>query len=160
ITDNSGTSDVIKLPITLPGTRTITVGAGSTLFIDGLINGNGLIKQGTGNLSLRANNDYTGLTQIAAGKLFVTKDEALGSTGAGTTVKAGATLVADHPDTLIGALVLDEPITLEGGSNLRALGQVDLNGTITTLGVANIVQEGGTEELFVDGAISGAGGLT
>ncbi|MBL8821752.1 MAG: autotransporter-associated beta strand repeat-containing protein [Planctomycetia bacterium] len=165
VIDNSGTSNIIKNDLDLGAAagatpRVFQVGAGSTLFIDGEIRGgNGLNKTGTGNLSFRGHNTFVGLTQVSAGQLFVTKDDGLGSTAAGTLVKSGATLVADHSATLIGTLDLDEPLTLEGGSRIRALRQVELNGDIVLLGTADITQEAATEELFIDGSISGPGGL-
>lgn len=160
ITGNGGTSNSINFDIFLGGAgRTINVGAGSTLFIDGALSGSSLTKQGTGSLSLRANNTYGGLTDVAAGKLFVTKDEGLGSTVSGTTVRSGASLIADHSATLIGTLDIDEPLTLEGGSNLRALRQVELNGPIMLLGTVDISQEAATEELFIDGKVDGPGGM-
>ncbi len=160
IIDNSGTSDIIKLDIILGGaSRTIIAGTGSTLFIDGAVSGGGFIKLGSGDVSLRANNTYGGLTEVAAGRLFVTKDQGLGSPASGTTVKTGAQLIADHSATLIGTLDIDEPLTLAGGSKIRALRQVELNGSITLLGTADISQEAATEELFIDGQITGPGGL-
>ncbi|MCA9190571.1 MAG: autotransporter-associated beta strand repeat-containing protein [Planctomycetales bacterium] len=158
--NNSGAPDVIKLDITLAGVdRTFNVGSGSTLFVDGKLFGSGLVKQGEGNLSLLAKNEYTGLTQVVAGQLFVKEDQGLGATSAATQVKSGATLVADHSDTLLGELRISEPIILENGSRLRGLREVVLDGPITTLGTAEIRQEGITEELHVNGPISGPGGL-
>ncbi len=162
IIDNSGTSDIIKCDISLDGTtRTITAGTGSTLFIDGVVSSGSLVKAGAGNLSLRGHNTYSGTTQVNAGSLFVTRDDGLGAVGAGTTVKAGARLVLK--DEAVGALNIAEPISLEGSSTLRAMGLVNANGPVTTLGLATIAH---SIESFIEphqfvfsGPISGPGSL-
>ncbi len=162
--DNSGTSNIIKNDLDLGAAsaipRQLQVGAGSTLFIDGKIQGgNGLSKRGVGNLSLRANNEYGGLTDVVAGILFIEKDQSLGSTSAGTQVLSGATLLFN--DNAVGTLRVDEPMTLAAGATLRALNDVELNGNLSLLGTVTLKQESSQllSHLAINSSISGAGGV-
>lgn len=64
----------------LDGTVTITVPAGKSVICSGVLSGTGkLVKEGAGNLTLSANNTYSGGTQINEGKLFGTSDNPFGS---------------------------------------------------------------------------------
>jgi autotransporter-associated beta strand protein len=166
IIDNSSTSNVIKNDINL-GTGTspqvFQVGAGSTLFIDGKIDGSKeLRKTGAGDLSFRANNSYSGLTDIQAGRLFIEKDESLGAftgAGTGTLIHKGASLLIN--DQALGTIRTDEQINIEDGGTLRALNDVELRGPLGTSGTATLRHDGGSlERLLVTGQISGPGGVT
>ncbi|HQR06510.1 MAG TPA: PKD domain-containing protein [Gemmatales bacterium] len=166
ILDNSGSSDIVKLDLTVGITgetlnRTFTVGAGSTLFLDGKLDGTlGFIKAGAGNLSLRSNNSYAGQTQVNAGVLFVEKDNSLGALSGGVLVRTGATLLTN--DQAIGVLRIDEAITLEAGATLRALNDLELGGSIILQGNATLKHEPSfpNDKLSIIGTISGAGGVT
>src|SRR5262249_2183629 len=70
----------------------------------------GLNKLGPGTLVLLGANTYTGPTAVAAGTLLIRNNAALGSTQAGTTVQAGATLAG------FGNLTVSEPVRLVGQS--------------------------------------------
>lgn len=162
VIDNSGTSNIIKNDLDFGSevNRNIQVGSGSTLFIDGVISGSsGLTKLGTGNLSLRSNNTYTGITSINTGGLFIEKDEALGVGPAGTNILTGATLVMN--DTGLGALRVGENLFVQNNGTLRGINDVVLQGTITTLGTTHVRHDGSVlEEMKLSGLITGAGGLS
>lgn len=163
---SSGSSNVINNDLSLGAgvDRAFNVNAGSTLFVDGRIEGgNGLVKTGAGDLALRANSSYTGLTDIAAGRLFITRDEALGAfSGAGTAtlIRGGATLVLND-DLPASVLRVDERITVENGGTIHALNDVEQRGIIVTNGTATLRHDGSViERLLITGQISGPGGIT
>jgi autotransporter-associated beta strand protein len=165
---SNGSSNFIKHKVNLgaagSGNRPIQVNAGSTLFMDDDIAGsNGLNKTGGGDLSLRNNNSYAGVTDIVAGRIFIERDEALGafsSASAKTIIRGGTQLVLN--DNLPAAVLrVDEPITIENGGSIRGLNDAHLRGNLVTNGTATLQHDGSLiERLLVTGQISGAGGLT
>lgn len=163
IIDNSGTSNIIKndldLGVSGSGSRNFQLGAGSTLFLDGVLQGgNGFNKLGSGNLSLRANNAYEGITDIKAGALFIEKDESLGGTLYGTNIQSGATLVIN--DQAIGTIRTNEPLFVLNNGIIRGINDVEVRGTITTFGTTFLKHDGSViEEMNISGAITGAGGI-
>ena len=148
------------------GTRTLTVtGAGDTT-ISGIIgNGSGgVTKTGTGTLTLTGANTYTGGTTISAGVLNIRNNSALGTTGTGTTVAAGAALQLQNNITVTG-----EPLTLNGtgiasdgalrniSGNNTWTGAVTLNSNATVQSDTGLLTisgniGGNTRTLTVDGA--------
>ncbi len=165
---SSGSSNLIRNKVNLgaagSANRPIQVNAGSTLFMnDNIAGGNGFSKTGGGDLSLRNNNSYSGVTDIHAGRLFIERDQALGSFGGianRTIIRGGAQLLVN--DNLpLAVLRVDEPITIENGGSVRALNDVQLRGKLVTNGTATLQHDGGGfERLRVTGQISGAGGIT
>lgn len=160
-----GSSNIINNDISLTGgtavPRNIQVNSGATLFIDGEISGSHpLHKLGTGDLSFRANNSYTNVTDIKAGRLFIEKDDSLGSTSAGaaTLIRSGAKLfVNDHA---IGTIRSGENIVMDDGSSIQAVNDVELTGFITTQGSATLSHAGGElEKLLMSGQIIGPGNI-
>jgi autotransporter-associated beta strand protein len=151
----AGTGDVSL------GTATLTAGGNNTdTALSGVISGSGgLIKTGSGRLTLLGANSYSGPTTISAGILNVGSDTALGSGNA--SVASGAAL------ELQGGVILDNNLTLNGigtGSGaLHHLGGSDsfVFGTVTlgsdakitssgaALGLARIV--GNNTTLTIDG---------
>src|SRR6516225_310596 len=135
--------------------RSVTLNAGGGTFdtngnsasIAGVISGSGdLTKNGSGTLTLSGANTYTGATTIAAGTLAAQNATALGTTGAGTTVVAGATLeIAD------GVAIGAETLNLSGAG-------VGSNGAlVVTSGSASF---GGAITLGASASIGGNGNLT
>jgi autotransporter-associated beta strand protein len=135
--------------------RGVTLNAGGGMFdtngnsvsIAGVISGSGdLTKNGTGTLTLSGANTYSGTTTIVAGTLAAQNAAALGTTDAGTTVIAGATLqIAD------GVAIGAETLTLSGAG-------VGSNGAlIVTSGGASF---GGAITLGASASIGGNGSLT
>ncbi|NCW63951.1 MAG: hypothetical protein EBW04_07555, partial [Betaproteobacteria bacterium] len=103
ITSASGIYDVDSSDTieTLSGTGYVQLATGITLTTgdagddtySGVISGAGnLTKQGAGTLTLSGTNTYTGQTNINAGTLAVTVNDALGTNAAGTVIASGATL--------------------------------------------------------------------
>jgi|GEM_PF-4987506 len=149
-----------------------------------VIAGTGTLKKsGIGDLIIEGNNTYIGVTglNLSGGTTIIRHANALGSTGAGTTVDDGARLrvdgaiaVAAEPLTIKGTGVANSgalestgnnsyagAITLSANSSIRSATiatTFTLSGGINNAGFAlTIVGLGDTTE---SGVISGAGGLT
>lgn len=171
----SQTFDMGDTPIGLGGTINL---ASYTLTIDqddvdggffgttlgGIVSGSGgIIKAGTGNLFIDAANLYTGATTINAGDVFAKTSTALGTSAAGTTVAAGATLNLMKD----GDATYAEPLTLAGSGSTPALvvasdaicGGSSPYSTITMSGAvtlqSNIVVKSCTKNGKMTGAITG-----
>ncbi|MBX6313314.1 MAG: autotransporter-associated beta strand repeat-containing protein [Isosphaeraceae bacterium] len=110
------------------------------LEINGVISGvGGITKSGVGVVELRGANTYAAGTTISAGVIHARNGSALGSTGRGTTVQAGAALWLDPPEG-VTSLSVPEPLTLNGngvpstvatGAARVASGLVTLTGDVT-----------------------------
>ncbi|TDM09082.1 MAG: hypothetical protein C4K60_07015 [Ideonella sp. MAG2] len=145
----------------ISGSGNISIGASGALVLDlagsgsysGVLSGSGsLSKQGTGTLTLAGANTYTGTTTLSAGTLALGHTSALGGTGSGTTVSAGATL------DLGGLSIGTEALTVSGTlSNLS--GSATHAGTLALSGGAT-VHVGSGASLTQSGVVSGSGGLT
>jgi autotransporter-associated beta strand protein len=147
----------------LSGTRAFNVGNGAPtidLQIDARVAGSGLIKTGDGMLALRGPNQFAGAVTINNGVVLADSDNALGTSGNGTTVANGATLWLG-----VNAGTVAESMTLNGagvGGTLGALtasASVILNGNVTLSGPTTIHVDTGSS-LNIVGAISGTGPLT
>lgn len=112
------------------GSATLTVGNGSNFTFDGTISETGgLIKQGTGTMTLSMPQTYTGATSITGGTLVANGDMAT----SGVTVGSGATFNLEAALTDGAA-----DVTVDDGGTLFGTGTIgdDLinNGTVTFLG--------------------------
>jgi autotransporter-associated beta strand protein len=122
----------------------------------------GIIKNGTGQMTLESTNTYNGSTTVAAGRLDIRFEGTLGTTNAGTVVQDGATL------SLSGAQIGNEALTIQG-TGLYGFGALlawwfeaasnSWSGPIT-LAADTLVYVGETNVLNLAGPISGPGGLT
>ena len=112
----------------------------------------GLIKQGSGTLTLSGANTYSGTTTISAGTIKVANDAGLGSTLGGTTVASGATL--DLQNVAVGA----ESITLSGGTLTDVTST--LSGDITLTANSSLGATNSGDTLTLSGVISGGYGIT
>ena len=137
---------------TIGGAFGLTLGGSGNGSISSIIGtGTGtLTKAGTGTWTLGGVNTYTGATNINAGTLAVTANNALGTTAAGTTVASGATL-----DFRNVAYATTEAVTLNGGTLATSIGTSGFAGPVT-LGANSNVDVGGTQ-FTLSGAIGGAG---
>ncbi|MHA8077310.1 beta strand repeat-containing protein [Aquirufa sp. TARAVU-A1A] len=137
----------------------LTVGGVSNVDVSGVISGaSTLTKDGAGYLLLRGNNSFTGLTTVSAGKLFVESANALGSTAAGTSVTAGASLQLRG-----GVSMAAEPLTINGSMAVGDGALASTSGINTwtgpvTLGSAAVVSAD-ADELRISGSITTAGFL-
>ncbi|MGC3968967.1 MAG: autotransporter-associated beta strand repeat-containing protein [Pirellulales bacterium] len=101
------------------GTRTLaTTAAQDSLTIGGAIGSDAtaLTKTGAGTVVLSGNNAYAGLTTVSAGIVNIRHANALGTTAAGTTVAAGATLQIQG-----GITTAAEALTLNGAARRCSL---------------------------------------
>src|SRR5208337_2306770 len=97
---NSGGNNTIAVPITLQSNLSVSASTGSFLTIAGAISESGsscsLTLSGGGELILSGSNSYTGGTNVEAGTLILTNNEALAD-GTSLTVGADATSIFSAP---------------------------------------------------------------
>ena len=96
-------------------------------------------KAGSGTLTLSGNNTYTGQTNINAGTLAVTVNNALGTNAAGTVIASGATL-----DLQNVTYSTTEAITNNGGTLSTSTGTSSFAG-VMTLGANSTIDVDGTQ---------------
>ncbi|MBF0622908.1 MAG: DUF4347 domain-containing protein, partial [Magnetococcales bacterium] len=108
--------------ITLGGNITITSGSGDSDTIASVIddgsNTYGVIKSGTGTLTLSGTNTFDGGLSLSSGTLSVSADENLGS---GTVTLAG-----DTTFQISGATTIDNAVTLSGAADISVDASVDV----------------------------------
>ena len=118
-----------------------------------------LTKQGAGQATLSASNNYSGPTLTQGGKLIVAANNALGTTGSGTVVSNGAALGfqgVNYPSA--------EPLTISGAgvSSSGALYAVSGNNTFggpVTLAADSTIGVASSLGLTLNNAISGGFGI-
>ena len=133
------------------------------LFIYSHVSGSGgILKTGTGELTLGVSNVFAGATTVAEGSLCISDDHALGDTAAGTVVQDGAHI------RLANVQVIEEPLILHGdGIGYGALWHYGFGITNSWAGpitlasdsVIGLPQNSG-DTMSLSGVISGPGSLT
>ena len=146
--------------VTLAGSSdTITVNNTAGAVIGGTLSGgNGLIKAGTGKLTLSGANNYTAGTTINNGILAISGDGNLGNTAAGVTFNNNATLQTLAGVTFAGT----RNLTVNGtGGTIDAFGQAStINGQISGTGSLSVTDSAALGKLTLTGNNSGlTGGL-
>jgi autotransporter-associated beta strand protein len=155
-TGSLSTSSALSNNGTLAFNRTDAVTQG-TDFASVISGSGGVTQAGSGTLTLNGDNTYAGATNVRAGTLEVTRNNALGTGAAGTTVSSGATLLLNnvHYST-------SEALTLNGsgaggGGALRNSGTSTYTGAITAETNTSINAGGGilnfTGGLVKDGTV-------
>ncbi len=116
------------------------------------INGNMLAplvavdKRGGGRLTLRGNNTFTGATTLWGGVLNIQHNNALGTTGSGTSVRPAATLELAGNITVTGeALTLGRLTTASGSRLLFELSDAPANDTLIISSANGLTLAAGTE---------------
>lgn len=135
--------------VTLADNSTISVSAGNTLTLSGVVSDNawhlGLTKVGDGTLSLNGANTYAGPVSVNDGTLLVRNSAGLGTATWGNTVADGATLAFQG-----GILVNEGSFTVEGeghaagGAILNSGGANTYSGALTLAGATKVASSSGT----------------
>ena len=134
VTFNDNSSGTVNIgSVVKPGLVTVDVtGSFYTFSGSGKISGaTSLAKTGTSTLTILSTNDFTGLTTVSGGTLFVGNASALGATNGGTAVSGGGTLEIGTP-TGAGVIVSGETASISGTGVGGTLGA--LRGTATSSG--------------------------
>jgi len=117
----------------------------------------GLLKSGTGTLTLSAANSYSGGTTLAAGTLRAGNNAAFGT---GTLTLNGGTLASDSATTR----TITNAITLGGNVSLTeaatGTGELFLNGPAAFGNATRTLTVAGANVAWLRGALSGVDGLT
>ncbi|MFM8498002.1 MAG: beta strand repeat-containing protein, partial [Planctomycetia bacterium] len=171
----SGTVEAASLAVDSPGysfqggtislaNATVTVNTASTSIASVLAGSAGLVKSGTGSLSLSGVNTYVGLTNLTAGRLFIASDAALGAAAndlaiAGTLATTANISLGSGRD-LTGAATLDiaagTTLTVAGSSGLSATTLVN-SGTLDLQGATRAV---GTLTFGTAATVNGSGAIS
>lgn len=127
---------------------------GSSATLTGLISGAGnLTKSGTGTVTLGTANSYSGETFINNGTLRVGHALSLGAAAGHTTIGAAGELELDG-----AGLVVNEPLTLNGGELCNLHDSNTYSGSITLTADSGLAADAGT--LVITSGITGPHGLT
>jgi len=135
------------------------IGSFGTVVLSGKVSGTTVNQAGAAAMRLSASNDYTGLTLVSAGTLYIGNSNALGTTVAGTEVTLGANVYVDlgQPLTITG-----ESLLLDGGQLQRGGAQSLVYAAPITLGASGgtFSVDGGSTIVPTAGGVAGAGALT
>ena len=143
--------------INLSGTGgNITTNSGGDAIGSVITGTSGLTKSGSAALTLSGANTYTGLTSINAGTLVVANAQALGGSGAGTTVANGAALQLQGGITIVGEALTLNGTGVSGSGALQNLsGDNTYGGSITLATASRINSASGVLTLGNTGAVTG-----
>jgi autotransporter-associated beta strand protein len=174
-------------PVTLTGSSpTIQVDNTAATILSGVISGTGLgiVKTGTGTLTLKGANTYDGGTTVSQGTLLVSNTSGSGTGSGAVLVNSGATLggsgtisgavtVASGgtlaPGASIGTLTFGSSLALSGATTMEidrgavpnadkivmSSGTVTLGGTLNVSNIGGSLLAGDTFDL-IDGTIAGS----
>lgn len=146
--------------ITITGNAIFTPATGTTLTVNGIITGGGLLTMnGPGTLSLTAANTNTGGVTVnnANGTVSASNVGALGTSG-NITLTAGSLLL-----NIAGTLTNQSILTMNNGTTLNGVGNTTLQNAISFGGTAaarTITTTNSTDIFTLNGAINGAAALT
>jgi autotransporter-associated beta strand protein len=137
IVNNATAVQTINNDITLSATRTVTANAGGAdIILGGVIgqssSGYGLTKTGTGTLTLKGNNTFTGTVTLngTGGRLVMGHANALGL-GTGAIALTAGTLDPGDADRTITNAITFAAHTIAGTNNLTLTGKVTGSGNWT-----------------------------
>ena len=167
IVNNSTSTQTINLPMTIVGTRTVTTNTGAVTLngvIDDAGGGASLIKNGTGTLTLRGANTFSGGVTANAGTILISGTgtgnpgvPTSGPLGTGLLTLAGGSIQHDAGTDLYNNIYvapgavsyINESIT---GNSLNLYGNITGSGTIATNAWSNY---GGTRLLGDNSGFTG-----
>jgi len=143
---SSGAAHTIGNAVVLGGNQTWDNDSASDFTVSGVLSGSGTLeKTGTGRVILSGNNTYSAATTVGSGPLRIAHINALGGTGAGTTVSSGGALELNG-----GISTAAEPLTLSGtgvsgvGALVNQSGANTFGGAITLGADALIANDSST----------------
>ncbi|MCE2994785.1 MAG: autotransporter-associated beta strand repeat-containing protein, partial [Flammeovirgaceae bacterium] len=178
-TNSSATTATISAPTTLSSTQTLTVGNGAAtpdLSITSVVTGAaGLIKSGTGELTLSGANTFTGGVTLTDGILNINNSSALGTVAGTFTISggtinntsAGAITTLNYPQAWNGDFTFTGTQNLNLGTGAitpNANRLVTVNAGILTVngaigGGAVSITKGGAGTLLIGGSNTFTGGV-
>ncbi|MBB5035635.1 autotransporter-associated beta strand repeat-containing protein [Prosthecobacter vanneervenii] len=155
-TGSLSASSALSTDGTLAFNRSNTVTQGTDFA--NVISGSGAVTQaGSGTLTLNGSNTYAGATNVNAGTLEVTSNNALGTNATGTAVGSGGTLLLNNVNYSTAEDLTLNGSGVGGGGALRNSGTSTYSGQITAATDASINAGGGiltlTGGLVKDGTV-------
>ena len=161
--------------ISLAANAPISPAAGTSLDLNGAINGSGaLVMSGSGELVLGGNNHYSGGTQINNGTVDVSADANLGNASGGVTIGAAGTLEGSGNFSTARSIVLGgtaSAISVDSGDTITQTGVISGGGLLAS-GAGTLVLGGnntysgatvapvGTIEVTSTGGLGSTSGVT
>ncbi|MBI3852777.1 MAG: hypothetical protein HY298_21185 [Verrucomicrobia bacterium] len=141
--DTSGKD--LTFAVTAPSLAPISAGITGT---------GGLIKTGSGTVSLNVSNSFSGTVQLNEGFINISDGSSLGSTSSSTTVANGASLI------LLNSITVAEPLVLSG--TLRTVGSSTntWTGPITLASAGARIVSDTSSQLIINAVITGTNGFS
>ena len=131
----------------LLGNNNLTVGSATSTTFAGVIDGSGgiggLVKVGTGTLTLSGANTYTGGTTINGGALSISADNNLGDAAGGLTFGGGTLQITGANVNSVRTVTLGAGGgTFDIGQNANLLGTIGGTGSLTKTGTGTLALSG------------------